>query len=400
MNTTSNELRFEITEFRDEASGLPVRRLTQDGINVSPYFNSYAWTQDGQWVFFIRVEGDEAFVAANEVETGICKKLAGPFRVPVDRFEDDDLFWGTLSAIPGTRAVSFVARHGVWRADIDGDGPQLLAEIPDRNCFFGDSDISTDGKWHALAAVTFSPEGWEKREQIAWPPDEFYDQYLLNSRLFRVALDGSGKMEKLFDVPKAAVSHISLNPVDPEQIMYCKDSNYHYRWGRMYLRRTDETEARPLRDQRSGKVFATHEMWFPDGRHVAYHGFYQRTANEWPPFGSFAGYIDTERDLPFEFLIEGPRCAFSHTVPSPNGQRFLMDLLPCEKEEPQCLYELILNREEGTCRREVLCSVASDQSPLPVNQWRTLDPIFSPDGERVLFRAAQEGELHLYVLDL
>lgn len=400
MTNTFCEYQFEVADSVDAASGLRVRRLSDGGINMSPYFNSPAWSVDGKWVFFLRVEGGEVFVAACEVETGRWRKLAGPFRAPNSLFEEDDLHWGTLKAIPGTMGVSFVADNAVWRADIDGGEGQRVAELSHRRVLYCDTDISNDGTWHVLAAVTFSEDGWERRGEMTWPPDDFYEKYLIESKVFRVALDGSGRVEALFDVPKACVSHLSLNPVDPELLMYCHDSNYAYRWGRMFLTRIGETAVRPLRDQRTGKVYATHERWFEDGKRVMYHGFYQRHEDEWPPMGSYVGYIDTERDLPFEFLIDGPRYAFSHTVPSPDGTRFLMDMLPCEKEAAQCLYEVILDREKGTCRYEVICSVTSDLEPLPIDQWRTIDPIFSPDGKRVLFRAADKGELHIYVLYL
>ena len=77
-----------------------------------------------------------------------------------------------------------------------------------------------------------------------------------------------------------------------------------------------------------------------------------------------------------------------------------MDMLPSEPKLPQCLYELIIDRQNGTCRREVACSVASDLSPLPNDQWRSTDPVFSPNGKRIVFKAADKGELNVFVVDL
>src|SRR5206468_3296559 len=117
--------------------------------------------------------------------------------------------------------------------------------------YYCDTGVSGDGQWHVIAAVLLSAEGWQRRREIAWPPDPFYDQHLDRSVLLRVALDGSGRVEHLFDVPKGFVSHVSVNPRDPDLLMYCHDGARAFQWGRLFLRRVGESSARPLRDQRS-----------------------------------------------------------------------------------------------------------------------------------------------------
>lgn len=390
--------RFKTSDFQDELTGHWIRRLTPDGINISPYFNSYAWTSDGKWVFFLRITGGEAWVAALEVDTGLCRKIAGPFPAPGQIPQDGDIQWGTLNAIPGTNAATYVADNAVWRVELNGEACKL-ADLPYPYAFHGNSDVSGDGRWHAMALTLLSAEGWERRAEIAWPPDPFYEQYVERTVFLRVALDGSGQVETMFELPKFASSHVSINPQDPDLIMYSDQSAHGFRWRRIWLRRVGEADARPLRDQRSGKVWVTHERWYPDGKRFAYHGHYQQNEQDWPPV-SYAGWYDMERELPFEFIIEGERCAYSHVLPSPDGQRLFMEMLPCEKVAPQRLYELMLDRERGTCRRTEVTAVTSDLSPLPNDQWRSIDPVFSPDGKRILFRAAHEGEVHMYVVDI
>ena len=399
MGTTYSEVRNDVRTFRDPATGRTVRQLTFGGVNVSPYFNNYAWSADGKWIFFVRVEGDQGWVVAAEVETGRLRKLAGPFQSPMAVPHEDELGWATLNAIPGTNAVTFTADGAVWRADIDGTGPVRIAELPSRAAYYCDSGVSGDGKWHTLAAVNLDAEGWKNRGKITWPADAFFDKHLIGSSFFRVALDGTGRVEALFDAPKAFVSHVSVNPVDPDLIMYCHEGGVPFQMGRVFLRHLSETSARPVRDQRSGKVWVTHEIWYPDGKRFAYHGHYKPPTLQ-SPLRSYAGYYELERELPFEFEIEGPRHRYSHVVPSMDGERLFMDMLPSEPNLPQCLYELVLDRNKGTCRREVACSVASDLSPLPNDQWRSTDPVISPDGKRIVFKAAQKSQLNLFVLEL
>lgn len=390
---------FPVDHWVDSASGWRVRRLTQDGINISPYFNGQGWSADGRWVFYIRIVGGEAFVAASEIETGECRLLHGPFPVPQLFGPETDLNWATFKAIPGANAVSYTVENALWRADLDG-GPRKLYDLPYPRSIYCDSDISGDGQWHTLAAIEYDEEGWKDRGNLPWPPDPFFQAHVVRSTLFRVALDGSGRTEELFEVPGQPVSHISVCPTDPDTIVYCHEGNVPFRWGRMFLRRVGESESRPLRDQRSGRVHVTHENWFRDGQRLAYHGYYQDDPEQWPPYASFVGIYDVRRDLPEEFILTGPRRAFSHTIASPDGSRFFMDFLPHEKGEPQCLYEVHLDRATGAATRQAACSVASDMVPLPIDQWRTLDPIFSPDGGKILFRAASEGECHIYVLEV
>ena len=68
----------EKTTFRDAATGRTVHRLTARGCNVSPYFNSYAWTPDGDWVFFLSLRDGAEWVVACEVDSGRMAPLAGP----------------------------------------------------------------------------------------------------------------------------------------------------------------------------------------------------------------------------------------------------------------------------------------------------------------------------------
>ncbi len=403
--------RFELHDTVDELSGRRLRRLTPDGINVSPYFNSHAWTADGDRVFFIRLEAEGAYVAVLAVATGEYQLLAGPFPLPGEVQQKGDLHWATLNAVPGAGngatngagAATFLAENWVWLVTLDANGDlaecHRLVELPFQHALYADSDVSSDGRWHVLAAGLLSHAGWEARGDLAWPLSPFFEKYLEKSVIFRVALDGSGIIETLFEEDGAFVSHISLNPADPDAILYCHEGGHAYQWGRVFLRRRGMEGKRALRDQSSGKVMVTHETWFKDGQRFAYHGAYLDHPAAWPP-RDYAGYYDMVRELPVEFDIEGPRLASSHTVPSPDGTRLLMDLLPCEEAAPQCLYELLLDFESRTCRRVPVCAVASDQSELPINQWRTLDPIFSPDGRRVLMRIAQRGELLLYLVEL
>ena len=251
MGTTFSDVRHEVRIFRDPPTGRTVRQLTSGGVNVSPYFNNYAWSADSQWIFYLRVDGARAWVVACEVDTGVTRTLAGPFGAPQAVPHEDELGWATLNAIPGTNAVTFTADGAVWRADIAGKSPDRIAELPTRAAYYCDSGVSGDGRWHTLAAVNLNAEGWQNRDKITWPADAFFDKHLIGSSLFRVALDGSARVEQLFEAPKAFVSHVSVNPVDPDLIMYCHEGGLPFQMGRIFLRRVGETTALPLRDQRS-----------------------------------------------------------------------------------------------------------------------------------------------------
>ena len=374
--------------FTDAVTGRMVHRLTSVGCNVSPYFNSYGWTGDGEWVFFMSLVDGQGRVVACHVDNGDTVALAGPFPA------DDLPAWASLNAIPGSRAATFVQGGAVWRADLDGGRARVVAHMPEGAVCGGDTDVSGDGRWHTLAYVPLCEEARRELPEVGWPPDGFYARWRVRSFLWRAALDGSGAVEPLCE-QEAWLSHVSVNPRDADSILFCHEGAVPFQHGRMFLWHAGQQGLpRPLRDQRSGRVWVTHERWFADGRRIAYHG-------SWLPQGGkqkreFVGVFDVERDLPMEYVFRDPQRRAWHCSPSPDGERLVMD----QQGGAGGLFLVRPDPCTGTCEVEPLCSVASDDSPLPRSQWREQDPIWSPNGRHVLFRAATQGSVQVYVVDL
>lgn len=373
------------TTCQDPLTGRTVHRLTQGGLNVSPYFNNHAWTPEGDVVFYLRHEGGHEWVRACEVETGRSWPLAGPFAASGEH-------WTTLNAIPGHRAVSFVAEGAVWRAELEGPA-ERVAQLPPGDCDIGDTDVSGDGRWHTVGCVWMSEAARREAPEVWWPPDDYYAKHQLRTLLLRVDLN-TGGVEELWEEP-AVVDHISINPHEPDLIVYCHEGAIPYQYGRMFLRRVGEASGRPVRDQRSGRVKVTHERWFADGERIAYHGQWLPEKPEAGAVVHYVGVFDVARDLPQEYPLSEPGMAAWHSSPSPDGSRMVMDQ---QGGEPG-LYLLELDRGKGVWKVEQLTSVHSDDSEVPHGQWHETDPVWSPDGKRVLFRAVQGGECDLYVVE-
>lgn len=377
------------TSFPDLVTGRRLHRLTEGGVNVSPYFNSYAWTPEGDAVCYLRWEADGKWVRACEVTTGRTWSVAGPFGGP----ETEGLTtWPTLNMLPGERAVSFVAEGALWRAELEGNA-ERVADLPETGGGIGDTDVSRDGRWHTLGCIWMSEEARRNAPEVWWPPDEFYARYGLHTLVLRVDLR-TGAVEELWDEP-AVVDHISVNPLDPDLILYCHEGAVPYQYGRMFLRRVGEEASRPVRDQRSGRVWVTHECWFADGERIAYHGQYR-----YDPAGAgrpvhYVGIFDVARDLPHEYVLSDSQLAAWHSQPSPDGSRMVMD----QMSGLGGLFLLELDKAAEVWQVERLTSLASDDSAIPRAQWHETDPIWSPDGKRVLFRVVQQGNCDLYVVE-
>jgi oligogalacturonide lyase len=378
--------------FRDPVTGRTVTRFTAGGIDVSPYFNNHAFTPDGAWCFFLRCAGDKRWVMACEVATGRLRRLAGPFPAVAH----GGAIWTTLNAIPGAEAVTFVHDNAVWRADLWGARAERIADLPASGTSYGDSDVSADGRWHVVGGIEMSPEALEAGRNVGWPPDAYYQQYGITTLLSRVNLQ-TGMVEELWR-EAAVVDHISVNPLDPDLILYCHEGAIPYQYGRMFLRRVGEDAVRPVRDQRTGRVYVTHERWFADGRRIAYHGQYRGTPGQQPPPAPlhYVGIFDIDRDLPVEYLFADPAKAAWHCTPSPDGTCFAMDhmsgLFGIERLTP--------DPATGLCHAELLTSVASDLEPLDYAQFREQDPCWSPDGRSILFRATEQGSVSIYLVEI
>lgn len=368
--------------FRDPVTGRTVCRLVSGGINISPYFNNYAFSADGEWFCYVALADGQATVMACEVATGRRRKLAGPFPAGT--------VWSTLNAIPGTRAVTFAAENAVWRADIDGKAAErLTGPLSVEAADIGDSDVTGDGRWHVLGLVRASAEAREAGKTVGWPPDEHYRKYGISTLLVRVDLQ-SGAVEELWEEPApACVDHISVNPLDNDLILYCHEGAIPYQYGRMFLRRLGEDASRPIRDQRSGRVKVTHERWFADGRRIAYHGMY---LGETPRH--YVGIFDIDRDLPLEYPLDNPAIAAWHSTPSPDGTRLAMD------QQAGHTGIRLLTLEDGVWRTELATSVCSGDDPALYWQNREQDPNWRPDGRAILFRAAEAGGVSIYLVEV
>jgi len=377
----------------DPVTGRTVHRFGLEGVNVSPYFNSYAWTPQVDWFCFTSLRDDGHWVMACEFATGRVRRLAGPYPPPCQ--DGSELLWCSLNTIPGRRAFSYQQGRAVWQVELDDPQPERVAALPYADFAGSDTDVSGDGRWHVLACTPLTPEARADYADMTWPPDPVYEKHDLRSDIVRVALDGSGEVQTLWREDGVA-THVSVCPTDADMILLCHEGTHPWRFGRMFLRRVGDEVSRPLRDQRSGQVFVTHERWFSDGRRIAYHGFYRDPGDPDSHDQHFVGIFDVARDLPAEYVLTDPELHGWHTTPSPDGTRLVMD----QQWGRRGLFLLHLDREAGLCRPELVCSVCSDDAPLPHNQWRELDPIWSPDGRRVLFRAAGAGTVDMYVVEL
>lgn len=370
--------------FTDAITGRTVHRLVGGGINVSPYFNSYAFTADGEWFFYMAHAEGSVAVMACEVASGRRRRMAGPFMPSAP-----NCYWPTLNAIPGARAVTFCTESAVWRADVDGVEAEKVANLPIANADIGDTDVSGDGRWHVFGLVRMSDAAREAGKDVGWPPDDFYRDYDISTLLARVDLR-TGAVEELWEEPApACVDHISVNPRDNDLIVYCHEGAIPYQHGRMFLRRVGEPASRPLRDQRSGRVKVTHERWFADGARIVYHGCYQLETPR-----HYVGIFDVARDLPLEYPLDDPAIAAWHSPPSPDGSRLAMD------QQGGHTGIRLLTLEDNVWRTELATSVCSGDAPAVYWQFREQDPVWSPDGRSILFRAAETGGVNIYIVEV
>ena len=386
-----NALKPEQTTFPDPVSGLPIHCFTQHGCNTHPYTYSYAWTADSEWFFFIRVDRGEEWVMACEYATGELRRVAGPFSLP-SALAGTRISWASLNAIPGTRDVTFIQGGFVWRADLNRRAERVY-RLP--SCVIGgNTDVSSDGRWHILSMI---------REKGV-------------TDIIRVDLR-TGMIDPLWtEEPPAGstagIHHLHFNPHDNDLILYGRNEPYR----RMWLRRVGEVASRSLRDERSGLVRGVcHERWLPDGERIVYHGEYQGVrlfGDDRTKRSYFVGIFDVAKDLPHEYTVTTAYAARQpwHFASSPDGQWMITDtrggggeVVLQSKQEQRGLDWIHLDDVNGTCSFDPLCSLHSDSSKLidaPTQQWCEMDPIWSPDGRKVLFSIARQGVVNVHAVEV
>lgn len=340
----------ESRTFRDVDTGRQVRQLTNSSYpSGNLYFTAQSFTQDNRGLVFMSARPKKSELYLAELESGRFQQLT-------------EAETGAYHACVCQKAntVAYLDNGGVWLLDLKtleqrkvysipaGHQPDLLS-------------IDNNGRYIAFAHC--------KPLEKPLGPDQSHHSWLV-----RINTDGSGF--KLVHEEDFWISHVLINPSDPETILFCHEGSWEVVAQRLWVVQADGSGVRKLRVEEDPVIAIGHEIWTQGGGAVNYHGSYKQRA--------FIGRINKDGSNLREYTMTAPA---GHTSATEDGRLVLGD---GNVEYPY----ISLYRFQGSVAiAEPLC-----QSGRVNRAGLHAHANFSADGRYIVFGSERGGQNNVYLI--
>ena len=388
----------------DALTGRMVRRLTTRGrINQTPtYHTNSGFTSDGRYLVLASVREGTTWILRAEPASGELKAL---WRAPGigDRsyihrgmgltFDDVDgrgICGNRVCMAAKAGLAVFTCERRILAVDIATCEERVLLDDCGEAWIFGAPCVSPDEQWVAIALSSAHPQ------MLAGEPvTRHYRSYPDHKlKLIRVALDGSGKTEALYEREAAQSAHCAFCPTDGNLLYFDLDLPPGY-WaggdpdssGRIWLLDLAARAPRPLKEDYPGP-FQTHTVWLWDGSGMIYHGAL-------PGGGTYIGCTDTHGRTLWEREYREAR-HYGHLTSDARRRALILD-----GEFSDDLLQWLHYGEDGPDdppRCEPICRHATEWGSLP-GQYSHPHPLTDASGRWISFTAARDGRSDVYVVD-
>jgi len=384
----------EARDYADPFTGRTVRRLTSAGlINMTPtYHTNSGFTADGETLVLISVREGATLVLKAHVASG---ELTALWRAPgvgdrsyihrsMERpgqgWDGRGICGNRLCLAPRTGQAVFACERTLRAVDLQTLAERVLLADCGEEWIFGAPAVDPQEQWVAIALSSAHPQRLAG-EPVTRDYRSYADHRL---RLVRVALDGSGRVETLFEHDRAGSAHCAFCPTDPNLLYFDLDMAPHYWCGgdgvtpRVWLLHLDTGQARPLRPE---PLFQVHTAWLWDGSALAYHGGL-------PGGGVYIGVTRPDGETTWEGHYPQAR-AYGHLTPDRTRPALVLD----GDFSPDTLQWLYTDEPpEAGPRLEPICRHDTKWDSIqPGSQYTHPHPLADPTGRWLAFNAAHEG---------
>lgn len=407
-------------EWIDADTGHRVVRLSDEPGTASLYFHQWSFTPDGRSVVVTTPQG----IATIDFTTrAITPLITGDVRIiQLGRLTGDLYFTRVEGEQLAVFALSLASRaerrlgllpKGATISTVNSDETLLGGTLTEAEPPAGELFPPNSG-----ASARNTPQGeWMKstddraRDGRLFTFAEQKERRLARRLAARLpmaifTLDASSGELRIVHRATDWLNHLQFSPRDPGQLMFCHEGPWHM-VDRLWLIRTDGSGLTKVHTRTMNMEIAGHEFFSPDGRTVWYDLQTPRGESFW--LASYDLVTGTRSRLHVE------RNAWSvHYNLSPDGTLFSGDggdaEMVAHAPDGKWLYLL---------RPETIPDVAELSAPdagdlirpgvlravrlvnLHSHDYR-LEPnaVFTPDGQKLIFRSNLHGEIHVYSVDL
>jgi oligogalacturonide lyase len=241
----------EIHEYADPTTGARVKRLTAgDAHNHHLYFTASSYTKDGHIVFGSERTGSPQLFLMQMPSGQIVQLTDEPGLRP------------QLTCLHPHRDVAYyTTERCVKQVNLQSFATEVLYEAPE-GFRLSLPSITADGSRIAIAYSQKLATSTETGRIYSTMAEHYYQRPI--SCIVTIETDGSGP--QVIWGERAWISHVCINPVDRDCVVYCHEGGSWVKQ-RMWVVRASGThqEAQPLMVQRPGEI-AYHEYFTRDGQ--------------------------------------------------------------------------------------------------------------------------------------
>ena len=394
---------LEKKEYKDPTTGVKVLRLTDNkAFYDRPYFTSTQFSADSRYTLFVS-------------DFPGTSKIRNPNAPAVGKIGFGELFLLDLQtgkALQLTEGEAIKMGHGAhalispkgdkayyysneWVQEVD------LSTLESRNLIsvpisynFHSLSITDDGRYLAFSVVEevplitasfhnpYSESAPGARERFFKEPSSLVIRYDLENNVAETVWGGHHR-----------ITHTSLMPNDGDRMIFCHDGPWHL-VQRMWSLKVSADEVKPLFRQQYNLEGVVHEFFTPSGRIGAQYSFRYKSDM---PFFQFADlYIDFDGTNQERYYY--PYTRPGHVSINSSETLAVGDAAAIHEDTPHSeRYVSLIHYDKDKHRAElsILCEHNTSGK-----KYAHVHPVFTPDGNHVVFSSDAEGKLNIYMAEV
>ena len=341
----------EARTFRDADTGREVLQLTSSPFPSSNlYFTAQSFTRGNKGLVFMSTRPKKTELYLAELSTGRFQQLT-------------EAETGAYHACVCQQAetVAYLDNGSVWILDLKTLQQRKLYTYPAGH---RPDLLSIDDSGRYIAFAHCLP--------LAKPlgPDQTHHSWLV-----RINTDGSG--HKIVREEDFWISHVLINPTDPDTILFCHEGSWEVVAQRLWIVQSDGSGLRKIRVEVTPEEAIGHEIWTERGGAVNYHGSYKRRG--------FVGRVKKDGTGVRDYTMTAPA---GHTSATEDGRLVLGD---GNVEYP---YISLYTFKGSVAIANPLCQ-SGREKPAGMHAHAN----FSADGKYIVFGSERGGNTNVYVIE-
>ena len=404
----------ESRRLRDELTGRWVTRLTTRGIiNQTPtYHTNSGFTADGRYLVFASVRGGVTWIIRADVTTGqleaiwrapgvgdrnyvhrgmaldgTTERTSPRYRAPA--LDGGGVCGNRVCVAPRSALAIFTCQRAIHTVDIGTCERRVLLADCGQDWIFGAPCVSPDER-HVVIALNSAHPQILAGEKVTRGYTSYPDHRL---RIIRVPIDGSQRVDALYEHQPAQSAHCAFCPTDGELLYFDLDRPPRY-WGggdgktpRAWILNLETRQAKSLRPE-TDPLFETHTAWLWDGSALCYHG--GRSGQ-----GEATGVIRPSGELLWERSWPEARY-YGHNTPDARRPALIIDGFFSRDLLHWLHYDEPARREP---KLKPICVHGTEWASVP-GQYSHPHPLTDASGRWISFTTAQRGRSDVCVVEI